>query len=144
MPNEPDMEEEAFSRQVISDAIGSTVLTDSTAFLRQTRRTSVIAEDALDGIANRRNLIMNAINKCPGIHLRELIRRTGLKEGDLRHHLRVLIRSSQLVKVHIRHRTCYFDRSQRQRPTADVPPLDNQIWQTVRQFQGISCALLLD
>ncbi len=56
----------------------------------------------------RRALIYQAVTEAPGVHLNEIVRRSGLSPGQTQHHLRALVSGGLLVKTTARGYQLYF------------------------------------
>lgn len=99
---------------------------------------------ALEQRSRRR--IMDAVGANPGVHLRQLVRITGLARGTVAHHLRKLILTEHLVAVAGRGYTCYFvaDATVPLRSAAPIlkAELARRILSLVRQEPGLSEAQL--
>ena len=52
--------------------------------------------------------IVDALEKSPGIHFRELQRRLDAANGTLRHHLDILTKEGVVTIVPVNGRTCYY------------------------------------
>jgi DNA-binding transcriptional ArsR family regulator len=88
----------------------------------------------------QRRRIMDVVNDHPGIHFKELVRRSGIPNGSLVHHVRQLEGAGLLVAKQANGYTCYFGRGPADAARASVLKADGarQVLAAVQASPGLS------
>ncbi len=77
---------------------------------------------------SRRRRILSEIRRIPGIHYRELQRRIGIGDGDLRYHLESLVRAGSITSAEKLGRVHFFELGfHGRRDVLSLPDLDQKI-----------------
>ena len=85
-----------------------------------------------------RAAVRRVVEQDPGVHFMEVVRRGGLSQGTVQHHLRALVEAGEVVVVRTSGHTCFFPAPG---PDADMAALHAAVRaQTTRRLLGLLAA----